>query len=343
MEQQKALAFHDVILGGDKFAVVALDVKTEGGIPTGELAQGLWLLEGAAFPIPEHWSKWLGSIRMEELAGADIFLLSKLRSARPDVLDDENGKLKQTVWHFYVGLLLASRFAPAHAPVLLTGAHNGQDLSVRQQQDIDAPQPCTFRYYPPVMGNEFSLAARLGSAIEAITNHDITGGHWRLFQALTIYVEARSKIRPLDRIHQYSRVIEGLIAPDQGETKRQFKSRTELFVGPKLHKEFGRIYDIRSDVEHLHEERRLVPFDRAARVELVKSEAIIEYVARSALQRIILTPALWPHFANLTALEAFWGLQTSERAALWGPPIEALAALSDFDAVLMSDAELGAE
>ena len=46
----------------------------------------------------------------------------------------------------------------------------------------------------------------------------------------------------VDRLHQYSRCIDELILPDAGKTKQQFRSRTELFIGPFHHDLMGEIY-----------------------------------------------------------------------------------------------------
>jgi hypothetical protein len=46
----------------------------------------------------------------------------------------------------------------------------------------------------------------------------------------------------------------------------------------------GEIY-VRSDVEHLHENKHLEVFDRAARLELVKKLEMTKYTACSALVR----------------------------------------------------------
>jgi hypothetical protein len=37
-----------------------------------------------------------------------------------------------------------------------------------------------------------------------------------------------------------------LILPAAGKTKRQFKSRAELFIGPGHHDLMGELYDVRS-------------------------------------------------------------------------------------------------
>jgi hypothetical protein len=147
------------------------------------------------------------AIRAEEVEGCNLFLLSKLLSSTPDVLDAENETLKQRVWNFYVGLLLASTFAPAHRPVILTGSRRGGEIDIRQQQDLDSPFPCQFRPYPPVAPGDIRLAAQLGENLEALAATPLPGGHWRLFRTLHVYTGARTTTEILDRLHQYCRAL----------------------------------------------------------------------------------------------------------------------------------------
>ena len=113
---------HTWIEDGEKYALVGLSVKFEGNLPSGKITTNLSALTGTAFGVPSDWREWLGSIRVGEVEDCNLFLLSKLASSAPDVLDAENQRLQQRVWNFYVGLLLASPFAPAHRPVMLTGS-----------------------------------------------------------------------------------------------------------------------------------------------------------------------------------------------------------------------------
>ena len=150
-------------------------------------------------------------------------------------------------------------------------------------------------------------AAKIASQIATIETAPLNGGHWRLFRVFHLYLEARAMRDNMDRLHQYCRCIDGLIVSKQGEARKQFKSWTELFIGPRHHDMMGETYDVRSDVEHLHENKHLEVFDRTARLELVKNLEMMEYIARSALVRIVLGPKLWPHFANTSALQAVLG------------------------------------
>lgn len=326
---------------GEKYALVGLSLKLDGNLP-GQLTDRLWALSDAAFSIPAHWREWLGSIRAKEVEACNVFLTSKLASATAAVLDGENETLKHRVWNFYVGLLLSSPFAPAHQPVVLSGAREGDEIGIRQQQDVDSPIPCIFRPYPAVTPDDIHRAATLATNLDALAGTSIPGGHWRLFRTLGIYTVARTSGEIIDRIHQYCRAIDGLILSEPGKGRQQFKSRPELFIGPRHHDLMGHIYEIRSDVEHLHEYRFMETFNRATRLDLVQKEAIAEYIARTALAHVIGDPALWPHFANTPALETFWSLPSADQQQLWGQPVDPLAAVAGFDERYISDGQLGA-
>ena len=329
------------IADGEKYALVGLEVKLEGAPPPEHIAPNLWVLTATTFDVPSEWREWLGSIRADEVAGSNLFLVSKLISTTPGVLDGENQSLQKRVRHFYVGLLLSVRFSPSHKPVMLTGARRDGAIGVRQQIDLERPEPQVFRPYPPVVTDDIQFAAQLAQNLDAMLPETVPGGLWRLFRTLHIYVETRAIKEPLDRIHQYCRCIEGLIRPDRGNTEKQFKSRTELFIGPTHHGLMGELYKIRSNVEHLHEDRYLETFDRDVRLDLVKKEAIVEYIARKALARIIGQDALWPHFGNRAALKEFWALSLDEQRKIWGDPIDPMVPVADFNPKYLHDGRLG--
>jgi hypothetical protein len=62
---------------GEKYALVGLSVKTEGDIPSGQVSVNLLTLVDTSFVMPSHWREWLGSIRSDEVADCNLFLLSK--------------------------------------------------------------------------------------------------------------------------------------------------------------------------------------------------------------------------------------------------------------------------
>ena len=224
---------------------------------------------------------------------------------------------------------------------MLTGARRDGATGIRQQRDLEIPAPQVFRPYPPVVTDDIQFAAQLAQKLDAMQPETAPDELLRLLRTLHIYVKTRAIGEPLDRIHQYCRCIEGLILPAIGNTKRQFKSRTELFIGPTHHDLMGALYDIRSNVEHLHENRYLETFDREVWLDLVKKEAIVEYIVRTALARIISEEALWPHFGNTAALERFWALSPDKRRRKWGDPIDPMVPVAEFDSKYLHDGRLG--
>jgi hypothetical protein len=316
---------------GDKYAVIVLAVKLDDAVPLQQMTPHHWAFANARFDMPAHWREWLGTIRTKEVEGSNLFLLSKMRSQAPEVVDAETAELKRHAAHFYAGLLLASPFAPAHRPVMLAGYRQNGEINVRSQDDYESAIPSMVRRYPAVTLAELHQAGKIASQIAAIEIAPLNGGNWRLFRVFHLYLEARAVRDNMDRLHQYCRCIDGLIVSKQGEAKKQFKSRTELFIGPHHHEMMGQTYDVRSDVEHLHENKHLEVFDRTARLDLVKKLEMMEYIVRSALVRVLLDSKLWPHFANTTALQAFWALDGHERRRLWGDLIDPSDAFADFD------------
>jgi hypothetical protein len=233
---------------GQKYAVIARSIKLDDAVPLREITPHHWAFADARFEVPAHWREWLGTIRTEEVEDSNLFLLSKMRSQAPEVLDAETAKLKRHAWHFYVGLLLASRSAPSHKPVMLAGCRQNGEINVRSQDEFDPAVASIVRHYPAVTLDELLLGARIASQIASIETAPLRGGHWRLFRVLHLYLEARTIRDPLDRLHQYCRCIDGLIVSKQGEARKQFKSRTELFIGPGHHDMMGETYDIRSEL-----------------------------------------------------------------------------------------------
>ena len=324
---------------GEKFAFVGLDVKIEGLAPVEFFPPHFWIFAEQTFELPQHWREWIGSIRAKEIKGCNLFLLSKLASSKPEVLDAESLELSTRASHFYLGLLLASPFSPGHKPIMLTGYRCNNEIQIRQRQDFEWPVQGLVRFYPAVSPAEIKSAAQLAENIKTLTAINLSD-RWRLSQVINIYQRARSNSDILERIHQYCRCIEGLILPDKGDTTKRFKSRTEIFIGPHHHNTMGDIYETRCDVEHLHEDKYRHVFCRQTMLDVVKREAIIEQIARTTLARILRDPSLWAYFGNTAGLTQFWAMQKADQQALWGQPVNPLNALVDFEEKYLNDGAL---
>jgi hypothetical protein len=271
------------IADGEKYALIGMAVQIEQPIPFRQIAPGLWVWTDQKLAVPDHWREWLGTIRAGEIERCNLILLSKMQSSAPDILDAENQQLQSQVWAFYVGLLLSSTFTPAHRPIVLSGARRDGVVDVRQESSLDAPSLNLFRHYRPILLADIERAASLAVTYQTLRANPPSGGAWRIFRSLSVYVDARPLPDLLDRLHQYCRCIDGLIFSAPGNGRNQFKGRTELFIGPREHPLMDQLYAIRSDVEHLHEHKYLENFDRNVRLDLVQKEAAAAvFATRSA-------------------------------------------------------------
>jgi hypothetical protein len=326
------------ITDGEKYALLGLSVKvTHPDIAALDLGPGFQIIDGASFKVPGEWRDWLGTIRVEEVEACDVFIAAKLMSAAPDVLDGENIQLNQRVWSFYRGLLLSSTFATAEKPVILSGSCRDGEAGLRQIQDLDVPIPNDFRPYPDVMPENFREAATIAGQLERLSATRQGSNRWRFNRVLQLYAQTRTERDILERIHQYTRCIDGFITTGPGQGRKDFKGRTELFIGPHHRELMGEIYDVRSSVEHLHEDRYLDPLARETQIDLTKKEAIVEHIARKALARIVHHDGLWQHFTNKAALAAFWAKPAAERQAIWGNPVDPMDALAEFDELYLPE------
>jgi len=331
----------DWIAEGEKFALIGLNIYVEDGFERFSPQPGLMALGGEALGLPDHWREWLGTSRVEDVEECSLLLLAKMPSAAPDILDAESAMLRHRVAHWFGGLMFCSKFHQAKELFLAIGGRDHRTVDLRQFTTFDPPCRAVVDPGDPVSVADMKRAADIGEKLGAFVG-PWQEDHWRLLRCLGIYQAARCNRDMLDRVHQFTRCIEGLIVPEAGDTKRQFKGRTELFIGPRHHALMGELYDVRSAVEHLHEYRYLEQFDRATRLRLAELEAISEGIARNCLARILLCPDLTARFGSVAALGEFWLLPPDQRRAIWGEPIDPLAPIRGIRFDYVSDEELGA-
>jgi hypothetical protein len=255
------------------------------------------------------------------------------KSTNLDILDEENLELQNRIFKYYVGLLLTERFVTDGKPLIATGAHRGSETEIRQIIDLDRPSHPPADFSRKMTMQDVHRGAAIGDAIQQFF------GAWRLNRVLTLYTRARSLTETVDHIHQYTRCLEGLTVPPIQGTRRVFAERSTLFAGASHRGPFENLYAIRGEIEHLHEYRYLEVFDRSKRIEILNKAGISEYVARSCLSRIFDQPALWPHFRTTATIEAFWTLPPTDRACLWGSPVNPLDGMAGFDETFVRDRE----
>jgi hypothetical protein len=327
---------------GEKFSLIGLQVDADSSVSDGPVGDGLEAYTSLKLDTPGDWREWLGTIRVEDVEACTLILVCRRKSRTPGIVDAESKALSRNVGLWYTGLMLACPLDVWADPITAGGSLEGGKLDFREFGTLHAPHGSTIKPRSKVTIDSLVEAAHVASVIDQLVATPETD-RWRLMRCLQIYQEARKLFDPMDRIHQFTRCIEGLLATSRGNSKARFKGRTELFVGPKHHETMGTIYDIRSEVEHLHEDLRLRPFDRAKRLEMAKMEVVVGELARHVLHRIFRDAALAVKMGSRDDLEAFWQLDPAERQATWGPTYDLMAPLAGVREEYIRDEELGME
>lgn len=319
------------IPAGHKYATLALRVThvTPRMTEPLDLGNDLWVTCEMPVALATHWQQWLGSIAVEELGRANLFLFSHQSSRTPGVVDQENIDLEQAVHRLYFAVLIAAPYFGHHEATMLSGAHHDGAAGVRHVQPYDEVLwPCGC--HGTVLDDAtFQLAAGVYDGLRQIEGR---GEHDRVWRVVHAFYDGLKHNALGDRIHQFLRCIEGFIYPDAGNTRRQIASRTELFLGPSHHALMQTMFDIRSDVEHLHGPGRVINNADLMQTNLQLAEYSFkaEQLARYCLLRLLTTPTLWPHFTDDAALAAFWELPQTDRARLWGAQFKTTTGFSHF-------------
>jgi hypothetical protein len=325
----------NLIVDGDKFALIALETRSAVDLPPTELTPGLWTSSTSMMGLDQFWKEVLGTIQITNFRSCTLFLLVKQQTTDPTIQQT----VKDRVYRFYTGMLLAERFGTDQAPFLITGDCGPKGINVREVGPLEPARHASADRWYRLSTIEVRRGAEIGQAVQ---NFPWIGAP-RLNRVLTLYMEARTLLDWMDRIHQYTRCLDGLTVPPGGGTGKKFADRMTLIIGPAHRDLFEEIYAIRGAIEHLRENDHTEPFDRAKRLDLVKKAGIVESVARSSLVRILETNSLWQHFETKTSLMAFWDLPLADRESLWGAPIDPMAGIAGFDEAQFSDADLGSQ
>lgn len=328
---------NDVIPKNFKYGLVALEgVVVAKSVPSQlELEPNLFILRQSPFPLGDHWREWVGSLFAERLEQADLFLVSRSSTLSAAILDDENRKLVKQAHYFHVALLIVKSFGCSSKPIKLTGSNEIGSVGVRQITELECPRRVHGSSFDgiEITEEDLRLAANISVAIGKIYQEK---SFIRLKRVLRSFMVGVTESYPDLRLHQFVRCIEGFVLPDIGKTERQMKSRTEVFIGPRFHDLIGKIYDVRSDVEHLHDPLGSVVgnLKKEKIVELLKLSFAVEGIARHLLLHLLKNPGLWPHFADDDALRSFWG---GDSKIIWGSIFELSAHMNQFDDTYIPD------
>jgi hypothetical protein len=324
----------NLIVDGEKFSLIALETRSDVDLPPTELTPGFWASSVPMMGLEQFWKETLGTSQINHFRSCTLFLLVREQATDDPDIDQA---LRDRVYRFYTGMLLADRYGTDQAPFLISGDCGPDGINVRQVSTLEPACHASADRWHRLSNNQVRRGAEIGRTVQ--------GFPWigapRLNRVLALYMQSRTLLDWMDRIHQYTRCLDGLTVPPGGGTGKKFADRMALIVGPAHRNLFEEIYAIRGAIEHLRENDYIEPFDRVGRVELVKKAGIVEYVVRSSLVRILETKTLSVHFKTKPSLMAFWDLPLADRESLWGPAVDPMAGIAGFDETQFSDPELG--
>ena len=96
----------NLLANGEKFALIAIETRSEVDLPLTELAPGLWVASSSMIGLDRFWESVLGTGKIDNFRACTLSLLVRERSTDPAI----DKVLRDRVWRFYAGMLLAGRF-----------------------------------------------------------------------------------------------------------------------------------------------------------------------------------------------------------------------------------------
>lgn len=323
-----------LLADGDQFALLAIETRSEIMLAPTEMLPGLWISSSPPIEMDEFWRDTLGSHQSDQFEACTLFAL--VRGVRSD--PDFRVSGARDLWQIWTGLLLAERFGTDQDPFLIVGNVRGASVEILTVHRLDPARHEAADRYHRLKNQDVERAAEIARAIRAYP----WIGSPRLNRVLSLYVDARGRLDWMDRIHQYTRCLDGLtIPPMKGGAGRNFGQRMELLAATSNGPIFRELYDIRGAIEHLRENDYTEPFDRGRRLDLIRKAGIAEFATRASLARILESQTLWKTFKTKTDLEGFWSLSAADQQQLWGSPIDPTAGIAGFDDNQWADWELG--
>jgi hypothetical protein len=287
-----------------------------------QLGNGLWMLSRLPIEISDHWRDGLGSWKLEDIERCNFVLVTTVPSQTPQNFDQENQDLTRRLKYLLYGLML-QRVPYYETGFSLSGANVDGDIQIRDFGELPEYVPSYDLPCLQVGVTEVKCATCLAEQLELI---DHIGEGWaRLRRGLKALFRGSQETEGGDRLHQFARALEALVKPDIGNTKTQFTHRAQTFAlaGLETRNNLLQIFDIRSQVEHMHsplnaldgtEEERIVLANRRTRQ--------ADMLARFAFSHLLESEQLLEVFRTDANIDAFWRIKDHDRILIWGDRLD---------------------
>lgn len=323
----------NIIKNEEKFAAISFwecGAKIE--IPAGfHLGKGLFASHIIPFEVTPWWREQLGTIQSDEIEKSEFFLIATINSNDPKVLNSENDRIVDKCRNLFYAFLLSGFTCVTTEPILVTGSSEKGVATFRSISNFEFPR-CIMGTRPTDIDlSRLSDVYRIyNGLITAIYEKKIKG---RVVWAMNCFLNGTRSSHIHEKIRNFVRVIEAFILPDVGKTTKQFKSRTEIFIGAGKHELINKIYEVRSAIEHLHDPLIILcgKNNKEKFTSLLQLGITVEYMARCCIVRFLKNKELWDHFSTDEDIGKFWLLEGEEKQKIWGEYIDPQKANENFD------------
>ena len=287
-----------------------------------ELGNGLWVLSRVPIEISDHWRAGLGSWKLEDIERCSFVLATTVPSQAPQNFDHENMDLIRRLKHLLYGLLLQG--VPYYETGFsFSGANVDGDIQIRDFGELpdyvsSFDLPCL-----RVGITEIKCATYLAEQLEPIGQVGEDGA--RLRRGLKALFRGSEETEGGDRLHQFVRALEALVKPDIGNTKTQFTHRAQTFAlaGLETRNTLLQIFDIRSQVEHMHSPLNALDGTEEERIALANRRTRqADMLSRFAFSHLLKSEQLSEIFRTDINIEAFWRIKDHDRVLIWGDRLD---------------------
>jgi hypothetical protein len=320
---------------GEKFALLTITgASVDAPVDEARLPDGTWVLPSVPFTTDEPWEEWLGSLRLEELHGANLVLAQRCRTNTPGVLDGENNRLRDAVQRLFQMAPLYGVFRYDSANVVTGSVMPDGSVNVRQ-----VGEPSHFRRtaYTPRHLVTIEQLRRAADLVAALDEVESDGSRYRRFhRGLRVLFKGFRELVAAERLHQFVRALEALVLPEVGATRKQFVHRCQTFCRAGRHATnvLTESFDMRSDTEHLNEwDKSLITHTEPEQTAFERTLQM-ESVASFAYTRILEDGALRKSFEDEEKLGEFWALDDGVRRKTWGHQYDLETVKSTADTLL---------
>jgi hypothetical protein len=307
----------------EKFSLIAIDNCFSEIEEEVELADGTWVLPKMPATLDDQWVRWIGELRADSLRKADLVIVRRVTSDKPEILDGEHSELFDRVQHIFSMLQLSSIVLYDDASAVQGSMEKGR-VNIRQMAHLNPFYRTANEPQIPITIERLAEAVKLVNVWKEI---EATGKYERFIRGSVILQTGLQRRHDPERVQHFTRAIEGLVLPEKGNTANQFKERGQtLGVRNKAaDKMLYESYQMRCDAEHVHALDRTLskeyPPDKIEEVATIRTRQM-EALARLSYRRILLNADIRKHFESDASIGAFWKLTEPERGKIWGEPID---------------------